>query len=538
MIQKTGLSQRQFMLLLVALLTATSLINLPHSLVQMSKGDAPFTLAFGLVYALLFASYLVWLSAKYPKKNLFQIHEIVLGRIGGTLINLLLLLHIFFVLMRNVRLFNFFAKVVMLPRTPTEIMLLLFFLVLIYYGSSTIEVPARVNELAFPIQLIGVIAMPFMLISQFSTFASEPLFVNRLSNVSIAGLTNCTWFGDIVVMGAFIQTIASKVELKSALRLGVVLSTCILCLFLVLMVLVYGPHITENQVYPAFSLSMQIFLTDFMDRMEMIFIMIFFPFYFVNTALVFISMLLGVATVTRSRDYTQFSPSFGLLMLLCSLYAFRGSIDVNVFANYGFPFFVLCIEPPAVLLVILATVITERKAQAEGSAVKGADAEIQAGETENAGRPALHSAPSPQNRKDEQDSSASSDQGQQEQENQRQSQQQQQAEQNGSSDSNGDRQGKDHRQPEQGEPNPQRKRPNGSSGSAPKKAPWSRKRWAQITNGLVAIACLFIVVGFATGLDYQPVAAGCALGYLVSLALCLYSAIRECKRARIESVNT
>jgi len=472
MIQKTGLSERQFTMLLVTLLTAPPLINLPHSLVQLSKGDAPFTVIFALIYALAFGKYLVWLSAKYPKKNLFEIHEIVLGRIGGTLINLVLLLHIFFVLLRNVRLFNYFTKVIMLPKTPTEIMLLLFFLVLIFFGLSTIEVSARVSELFFPVQLLAILALPFLLISQFSNFAIEPFFVNRLPLVGVAGLTSCTWFGDIVVMGAFLQMMASKTQLKASFRLGVILSCCILCLFLLMMVLVYGPNITENQVYPSFSLAMQIFITDFLDRVEMFFVIIFFPGYFLNTALVYIAMMLGIATITKSRDYTRISPSFGLLMLLCSLFAFRGLIDLNLFANYGLPVFVIFIEPLAIPLVIIATVITERKAQAAGQAVSKPDEKEQAD--------AMTTSGAAQGRGGE----------------------------------------------------------RADSSPAAKRPPWTRKKWAQATNSFVALACLFTVVGFATGLDYQPVAAGCALGFFVSLIVCLYCAMKESKRALIEAANT
>jgi spore germination protein KB len=504
MIQKTAISQRQFMLLLVSLLTTTSVINLPHSLIELSKGDTPFAPIFALVFALAFARYLVWLSKKYPQKNLFEIHEILLGRVAGTGLNILLLLHILFVLLRNLRLFNFFAKAVLLPNTPTEILLLLFMLIVIYYASSTIEVAARVNEIAFPLQLICTLAMPILLIGQVSTSNMEPFFTNHLLNIGLAGLTNCTWFGDIVVMGAFIQMLASKVQLKSALRLGIILSSCILCLYLLMMVLVYGPNMTENQVYPSFSLAMQIFITDFFDRMEMFFVIFFFPVYFINTVLVFIALMIGVATIAKSRNYTRFSPSFGLLTVLCSLFAFRGSIDVNIFANYGFPAYVLLVDPLAVCLVIVASLITDRKARKAGKAQ--ADRQGQSAAIEN------HSD-QPAARLPEQGTSGPAEDQTPPGSKERQTQ----PGRTGQTDQTGEKSS-----------------PTGKSAPA---AAWSLKRWSWLTNASIVLAFVFFGVGLATGLDYQPVAMGCAIGYFASLLLCLFFAIREHGRARIDTQN-
>ncbi|WP_058301415.1 GerAB/ArcD/ProY family transporter [Gorillibacterium timonense] len=480
--QKTAISQRQFAFLTISLLITTALINLPHFLIELSGSDAAFSVIIMAVYGLAIAAYLVMLSKRYPQKNLFEIHEIIFGRIGGTVINLFLLLHIWFVFMRDIRLFNFFSKVTLLPRTPTEILLLLFFIVLIYYGSTTIEVSARVNELLFPILLLSQLFLPILLINQFSFYSVDPYFVQPPSHVGLAGIVGCTWFGDMVVMGAFLQMLSSKMQMKAAFRFSVVTASFLICLFLTLSILVFGTNITAQQVYPSFSLAMQIFLTDFFDRLELPFLAIYFPIFFVNTTITFIAMMIGIGTVTKSRDYTLFNRSLGLLLLLSCILGFRGAIDVNVFSNYGFPFYVLIIEPLAICTVLIGYWIKETREKKRSRKSEVSD---------NSGL-SMHEGVKDRTKDDSKARSSPEGTG-------------------------GDSKEKD--------------------GTAGRPA-WPQKKWTSVTNLFIGLAILFAAIGFLVGLDYQKVATGCAIGYHLCLLICIYTTYREAKRSRSEAAHT
>lgn len=355
------ISQRQFTYLLASMFIITSLINLPSVLVGLAGGDAIFSLIIPTVYALLIAAFYVWLAKLYPNKNLFEISNQIFGRVFGGALNLMILVHIWFIFMRDVRLFNFFIKVTLLPNTPTEIVLLLFFLVLMYYGESSIEIAARVNELIYPILLFSQLLLPLLLMNQFSIYRFEPFFVHSSAMLLADGALSSSWYGDIVVLGAFLHTIGNHKHLRSGARLAIMLGTFTILLFTQLSVQVFGTHLTSHQVYPAYSLTLQMYLNDFLDRLEQPFFWLYFPAVVIGTTITFIAMMIGIASFSQTRKYASFSTSFGILMLITCVLAFQGSVDVNLFANYGLPVYVLITQPLKILITVIGAKFDQRK---------------------------------------------------------------------------------------------------------------------------------------------------------------------------------
>lgn len=473
------ISQRQFTFLLASLFVTTSLINLPSVLIGLAGGDAVFSVIIPTVYALLIAAFYVWLAKLYPNKNLFEISNLIFGRVFGGVINLMILGHIWFIFIRDIRLFNFFVKVTLLPNTPTEIVLLLFFLVLMYYGESSIEIAARINELIYPILLLSQLLLPFLLLNQFSIYRFEPFFVNSTSMMLADGALSASWYGDIVVLGAFLHTIGNHKHLRSGSRFAIMLSTFTILLFTQLSIQVFGTHLTSHQVYPAFSLALQMYLNDFLDRLEQPFFWIYFPALVVSTVVTFIAMMIGIASFGKSRNYGSFSTSFGILMLITSLLAFQGSVDVNLFANYGMPVYVLATQPLKILITVIGAKIDQRKKRKQGKA----DNQGQTGQTGQI----------------QQTGQAGNQTGQ-----------------SGKTDCQNGQSGK----------------PQDSAGKRP---PWSERRWSRITHILLALSLVCIVLGYLTGMDHQMIATWLAVSYGICILLAAVTTYMETKRSLKET---
>ncbi|MCL6459969.1 MAG: GerAB/ArcD/ProY family transporter, partial [Gorillibacterium sp.] len=132
-------------------------------------------------------------------------------------------------------------------------------------------------------------------------------------------------------------------------------------LFTELCIQVFGTHIAAHQIYPTYSLVLQMYLNDFLDRLEQPFFWIYFPALVISTVITFIAMMIGIASFSKNRKYGAFSRSFGILMLITSLIAFRGSNDVNLFTNYGLPVYVLVTQPLKIFAMAIAVWIKQRK---------------------------------------------------------------------------------------------------------------------------------------------------------------------------------
>lgn len=491
---KLAVSQRQLALLLAAFIVTPSVINLPQVLTRTAGMDSLFSLVFAAVYTLLWISVMAWFAKQYPGKNMFEVTRIVLGKWGGGLLNLLILVHFWFILTRDTRLINSMIKSILLERTPPEFILLLLFLVLIYYGKTSVEIAARVNEMMFPILFVMVLIFPLLLSNDLSLNVSDPFFVRPPAQIGVDSLLAMAWFGDVTVIGVFQDKVSSMKMFRAGARFGVALALVYLLVTLGTCLAVFGSDVTAREIFPVYALTSQIHLTDFMDRIDLPLFCIYFPVYAINTVVSFLALLIGIASFTGTRDYTPYARPFGYLLLLTSLIAFPGTIEVGLFSNYGMPVFVLIVQPLGFLAMILVQWIRKNRKRK-----RSAPEDRKASET-----------PRPEEHGDRFPLEERSGTGTEE-------------------------------RPEGGSfiretaeataEGPKARRRRSFFG----KGRWSQRRWMTVTHLLLGVAVLSVAAGYLTGQDYQPVARIFAVVYGICAILAPFSVYMEGRRALKES---
>ncbi|CAG7653448.1 endospore germination permease [Paenibacillus allorhizosphaerae] len=347
------INERQYAWLIGALITGGGLVSIQHELVRIARMDAWFSFIIPLVYILLIAYVFSQMARRFPKKNMFEIIFTIFGRFLGTIVNLILLLHIWLILMRDLRSFGKFINTVLLPNTPEEIVVLLFMLLLMFYGRSTVEVIGRVNDIFFPFFILLMLLLPLLLSNELHKRLVEPILTltrQHLSDVSMLGIG---WYGDIFIVGAFLHTIWSARQVHSAIRHGALLATFILILTTFVEVLVLGSNIPGNMIYPMYSLVQQIHVTDFLDRLDLFMLSVWYPVTACKVILVYLAFLSGFASLIKKRDYTHLNTPVSLLLLLTTILAFKSTTDIFSFGNYSSPAIVLSYQPILFLLILL-----------------------------------------------------------------------------------------------------------------------------------------------------------------------------------------
>ncbi|UUZ87142.1 endospore germination permease [Paenibacillus sp. P26] len=324
-----------------------------HELVRTSHTDAWFTYLLPTLYVFFIGYVFTQMARRFPGKHMFEISRMVCGAWLGTLINLILIFHLWLILMRDLRSFGKFIGTILLPNTPQEILVLLFMLLLMFYGKSSVEVVARVNDLFFPLFVGLAVLQPIMLANELDTRLIQPFLTTTPVKVFYGNLLCLGWYGDIFVTGAFLHTIWSAKQIHSAIRHGTVLATIILTLYLFLEVMVLGPVIPANMLYPAYSLVQHIHITDFLDRVDLIMLSIWYPVTACKIILIYLAFLTGIAHLIGKRDYTTINSPISLLLLLTTLFAFSSTTDVFSFGNYSSPVIVLAYQPVLFLLLLL-----------------------------------------------------------------------------------------------------------------------------------------------------------------------------------------
>ncbi|WP_240421057.1 GerAB/ArcD/ProY family transporter [Paenibacillus periandrae] len=354
---KQIINYRQFAWLTAALLSGGSLISIQQVLVRIGYSDAWSAYMLPVLYVIGVAALFTMLVKRFPNKHLFEINKIVFGSVIGTIINLILLFHLWLILTRDLSTFGKFIGITLLPNTPGEMILLLFVVLLIVYGKTSVEVLARVNDLLFPLFVLIIVLTPLALANEMDIRLMQPVLTRPWSSIFSINVLSLGWFGDIFVMGAFLHTLWGPRQVGSAIRHGVLMAACMLFDFIVLEILVLGPTIPGNMVYPNYSLIQQIHITDFLDRLDLLVLVICFPVTACGVLLVYLAFQMGMASLVNQRDYSKLNTPVALLLLLTTVLAFKSTTEVFSFVNYSSTVITLSYQP---LLFILLGLLSLR----------------------------------------------------------------------------------------------------------------------------------------------------------------------------------
>lgn len=351
MIHKQVVNHRQISWLVGSVLMSGMMISFLQSLVQIAKMDAWFTQLLPVVYAILVAYVFTELARVFPGKNLFEILFIVCGKWGGGALNLLILLYIWTILALDVKGAADFLHGTLLPQTPLEIILLVFVLMMMYYGRTSLEVAARVNEIYFPAYFFLSMSLYILLGNEYSIERLEPILTNSLQRIMVGNILPIGVYGDILLFGAFLHAVTQPQLFFAAMKHGILIVGFTATMILVILLGVMGHVIASRLNFPVYVLVQQIHVTDFLDRIEIILFSLWFPAFTIKVIVAYLAFMVGLGAFGGQKNYTQFNAPCGYFLIVSSMLSFPQIADIDQFVSYSLPIIVMVIQIP--LLVFL-----------------------------------------------------------------------------------------------------------------------------------------------------------------------------------------
>lgn len=353
MIHKQVVNHRQIAWLVGSVLMTGMMISLLRSIVQVARMDAWFSQILPIFYAFLIAYVLSGLVEAYPGKNIFEILFIIGGKwIGGT-INLLILFYIWIILALDIKVAADFLHISLLPTTPMEIILLVFVLLLMYYGKTSLEVAARVNEFYFPLFFIMWISLYFLLMNEYNVERLEPILTSSLDRIVISNLFPLGVYGDIFLFGAFLHAIVEPRLFHAAMKHGIIIVGFMTTILLLVLLGVLGFIIVGRLNFPIHILVQQIHVTDFLDRVEIILFSVWFPAFTTKVTVTYLAFLVGVGSFGGQRHYNTFNAPCGWFMAVSSILGFPNVVQNDQFISYSLPMIVLGFQLPLALFLLI-----------------------------------------------------------------------------------------------------------------------------------------------------------------------------------------
>ncbi len=259
------------------------------------------TLISALVAAFAFM-FVYLLLKRFPRKNLMEINDLVLGRWVGSIVSFIFAGFLLFTASTNMREFSEVLKVYVLPKSPPSLIMVFFTLCVIVLSFIGLETIARFAKFIIYILAAGYIIIILLSTQNFSIHRLFPLFGYGLDTAILNGINRNSVYGPVTLVGVIALSLHGPKEIKrigfsSIIISGIVISSAVLAFDLVF------PYETALElVSPMYAMAALIDYGGFLQRMEPIFLFLWNFGTFIEVTLLFYGVLMIYCHVFKISD--------------------------------------------------------------------------------------------------------------------------------------------------------------------------------------------------------------------------------------------
>ncbi|MFS8650775.1 MAG: GerAB/ArcD/ProY family transporter [Caldibacillus sp.] len=365
--EKARIDRVQFFILLILFEMGTSLVT-PFSI---SAGkDAWLAILFGSLLGCLFFLMYYQLYQWFPEDSFTGYVKKILGKKLGTAVGYIYAIAALYISSRVLRVFGEALLSSTYPETPLVIVHALMILVVIYAVNKGIETIARTAELTIMIVFILAI-FGFVLIVLSGVMDIDrilPILENGFVPVlkTVVTETMNVPFGEVMIFTIIFPYLNNNRRMRIIGVGAMLLSGIMIAGTMLINILTLGFHVVEDSGFPLLPTIQMISVADFLERLDVLFLIVLFIDVFSKLVLFFYFGLIGLTELFGLESHKQISYPIGMIVLFCSLtiatnyseYAYQ---SINISARYfSFPLQVI------IPLILLTIAFFKKRKQAGG----------------------------------------------------------------------------------------------------------------------------------------------------------------------------
>lgn len=211
------------------------------------------------------------LNKKTNMDSIFDIAEKTGGErfriLVGTVFSVVLIIN----LAINIRIFSESVRTVLLPNTPTS-MVMLFFVIAVSIGAySGIYSICRIHSLFMPVAALVMVIFFIMLIPDMNLTNIFPFAGTGTYNIFINGLESISLFGDLMIIYIIMPFCNNKRDIKTSISYSFLTAGAASSLMLLVYSLVYPYPISGEFIIPVYQLARIVNIGHYFQRFEAFF---------------------------------------------------------------------------------------------------------------------------------------------------------------------------------------------------------------------------------------------------------------------------
>ncbi|MED3954643.1 GerAB/ArcD/ProY family transporter [Priestia aryabhattai] len=363
--EKAKISASQLFILMVLFELGSALLV---PLAIDAKQDAWLAILLGMLVSFVLLLVYHRLYLYYPDILPTQYMQKILGKVLGSILAFVYILYFMYDASRVLRDFGEMLLTFAYPDTPLFIANALLILVIIYTIRKGIEVIARSGELLFIFMYVLAIAGFILIVSSgLIDFKNlQPILENGLLPVLKVVFTQTLYFPftEVIVITMILPYLNNPKKAKVTMLCATGLSGINLVITMLINISVLGVTLTERSQFPLLSTVESIQVADFLERLDVFFMLALMTTIFFKICLLFYAAVIGAANLFHVKSPSRLSYPFGLIILFLSI-TIASNIQEHNYEGLKMAMFVVHIPLVAIVPVLLFLIafIKNRKKQ-------------------------------------------------------------------------------------------------------------------------------------------------------------------------------
>jgi spore germination protein KB len=356
---KEIISDRQGIILLIFFILGSSLII---GTGLEAKQDSWIAILIGLVITLPVIFVYARLLTLYPGKDLYEILEVVFGKVIGKLISILYIwysVHLGAMVLYN---FSSFINIVGLSETPRVVPSICFIFLCIYGVKLGVEVIGRWGEFFITILLGIAVIIALLSTPNFKLDNLRPVLANGIMPIMKGALAVFSFplSETVVFMGVF-SSLQKKASRYKVYMMGIAAGTLLLVAVTIVNTLVLGNYVKSLNYFTTYITTARISIGDFIQRIEILVSVAFLVAGFIKISMCLLSAVRGISNLINLNDYRFSIIPIAMIILNLSFFVYEDIMDAQRFISKVYPYYTILINAIVPITIFIAAEIKIRK---------------------------------------------------------------------------------------------------------------------------------------------------------------------------------
>lgn len=359
--EKGIISTNQYVWMLFILISSVPNFMAPEFLLMIAGRDAWLSVIGGWFLDILLALVYGYMGIRFAGQNFVQYSITILGKYIGRIIGAVF--PVFFLLVCTLLMsgMSHFIKVLFLPKTPMEVILISAFILVGYAARNGIEVNGRVAEFIGPLYILSIVVLSLLLIPNVEINRLQPQFNLGVSPFMVGSIFVLAFFGICIMMAMFIPHCNKPENGFLGKFIAASMGVYVIGTIAILGIAVLGLEQIQHLIDPGLALSRVVDIGHFWERVEIIWMVITIGSGIMASAIMIWAFSLGMSQIVGLRTYkTLVNPAILVSIVVC-LTSFDTILKLANFIHYTFPIIAIFVEGGLEIFLFILALILKRK---------------------------------------------------------------------------------------------------------------------------------------------------------------------------------